>query len=529
MTKSPESGSGSSHTNEQKSSKWSWAPAKGVVKSFGNFLAGEGGSQQKDVGEDRSFEAALHNSAEVTARCRYMSNLGPQPAVIHAQGIASEGRAVDVAVVRPDDTGELSSWEAIEPRLPPLEERGVYRQPMGSIRIENEQSTHGLDNHDDRNRQQPNAERLLAQCERDKESISETLKGTIAKLMASESRGRELEEEVRRLHDELKSTKKDLRQAEERRRDAERRQCEAEAHYEQTARLLEETTAELKGATLFLTKTDALSSADVAAMIDGLNAEIKQLAAFMADTLDERGTGREMHTPVNSNERVSNIRNVGEPLVQFLRDNRTQRLDPMAVQISLQLCLADACFMVVESWQPGNWRADDALWDVYSSIKTNSIQSVSGRWRAITRSQTQYHECQHSVFRYFRRRVREILSLAGWPSDQPENREFLGRFEERLKQIVTLALRLHKAIGDVTSGDLRAVMLPPNALFNPEVMDDAFPDDEKAVGVESSNADTIASGTTDLGLWRIEGGESIILRKPKVVRLSALEVMLGGH
>ena len=50
----------------------------------------------------------------------------------------------------------------------------------------------------------------------------------------------------------------------------------------QTVELLQTRTAELKGAQAFLAKADHLSGADVIGMVEGLNSEIMQIAAFMA-------------------------------------------------------------------------------------------------------------------------------------------------------------------------------------------------------------------------------------------------------
>jgi len=124
----------------------------------------------------------------------------------------------------------------------------------------------------------------------------------------------------------------------------------------------------------------------------------------------------------------------------------------------------------------------------------------------------------------------DILSLAGWPNHLQENREFLARFEARLEQIVALTLRLHKAIGeDITSGELRTGILYPNVEFHPELMEEAFPDDEKMIDGGMDEETHKVMGTTDLGLWRVIDGKTTILRRPKVILLSALQVMLGGH
>jgi len=130
-------------------------------------------------------------------------------------------------------------------------------------------------------------------------------------------------------------------------------------------------TSALKGAQAFLTKEDSLSGADVIAMVNTLNAEILQIAAFMADCLED--TERDLNADAEEAEaaRDSAVQSLGEPVVRILETRTDQRKsgdDFMELQIALQICLVYSCNRVVESWIPGYWRRGTLLADLHSRI-----------------------------------------------------------------------------------------------------------------------------------------------------------------
>jgi hypothetical protein len=186
---------------------------------------------------------------------------------------------------------------------------------------------------------------------RDKDEVMSTTNVIIGKLEDAEHRNQDLEIQVRRLSEELHGVAGQLRQA--------------ETFRQQTLELLEAKTLELKGAQMFLSKEDSLSGADVLAMVTSLNAEILQVAAFMADSLEnlERCHGGDVEIPD-----VTGVK-LGEDIVRALKP-RQQRLkfDPMSVQIALQVSLAKACKEMVESWIPG-YPYDQIICPIYSRIR----------------------------------------------------------------------------------------------------------------------------------------------------------------
>ena len=122
---------------------------------------------------------------------------------------------------------------------------------------------------------------------------------------------------------------------------------------------------------MFLMKEDSLSGADVIAMVHMLNAEILQISAFMADSLDSTDWG--MRDEVLSEEgRERAIQRIGEPLVQTLTTKFLREAfdpDPLPLQIVLQTALVRSCAEVIESWVPGYPHYGDIFMTIYSRLQ----------------------------------------------------------------------------------------------------------------------------------------------------------------
>jgi len=94
--------------------------------------------------------------------------------------------------------------------------------------------------------------------------------------------------------------------------------AQADADHATTRRLLVERTAELDGAQAFLNQADNVSGADVIAMVDALNAEILQNAAFMADSLEDSLPSLNPRNPYPYNRRPS-LSGDGESVSRVMR------------------------------------------------------------------------------------------------------------------------------------------------------------------------------------------------------------------
>jgi hypothetical protein len=150
-------------------------------------------------------------------------------------------------------------------------------------------------------------------------------------------------------------------------------------------------------------------------------------------------------------------------------------------------------------------------------------QSVSGRWRALTRSHVKHVvKFQPRAMAFVTAEIGNILVVAGWSQRLLKEQGFLEIFQEKLSIIGTLALRLQTTFGEsIISGDMHTLIISQNARFDPDTMEDGFSHNGQSpkTGVRERVA-----GTTDLGLERtMKGLGTQMLRKPKVVLSSVLD------
>lgn len=152
-------------------------------------------------------------------------------------------------------------------------------------------------------------------------------------LSRSQSHGQALERQLQHQQQQSKLSKTEFQQI--------------EAQHLHTLALLETRTSELKGTQTFLTKADSLSGAEVTTMMDGLNADILEMAAFMADSFQF--------------EKVREVRGEQKAACERVRESLGARMpnllisirhkdDPMLIQIALQSCLAWYCTRIIRAW-----------------------------------------------------------------------------------------------------------------------------------------------------------------------------------
>ncbi|KAG6864534.1 hypothetical protein C0991_008909, partial [Blastosporella zonata] len=257
----------------------------------------------------------------------------------------------------------------------------------------------------------------------------------------------------------------------------------AEAILQPTRQQLVERTTELHSAQSFINQADPLSGAEIISMAVTLNAEILQSAALMADLY----TGRRQTPP---NELLSGVKvSLGEDMVKALMNQRSlpsNDFDPTLVQLALQVCFVSCCSRIVRSWSLG---CDDRiLEDLYKKIwnqgqflqvsvqehfftdarYTSEKQSAAGRWRSMARSHAMGIHGADRSSQMLVNEVKQTLVIAG------VDYEPLAQFDEKFSRIITLALRLRLAMGQVTSMDIFPFVISPGVAFNPNDMDDMY-------------------------------------------------------
>ena len=136
---------------------------------------------------------------------------------------------------------------------------------------------------------------------------------------------------------------------------------------------------ELKGAQVFLTKADTLSTTDVVQKVNALNEEIFQAAALLGEML--RNTERTDRTQEQVTVAFEKARwMLGEQMASILAAesvNPRTDLNPLLVQVVLQIAITSWCKFVVSSWKPSDGTVADFLAAIYSEIRQVGESSLN--------------------------------------------------------------------------------------------------------------------------------------------------------
>jgi len=205
--------------------------------------------------------------------------------------------------------------------------------------------------------------------------------------------------------------------------------------------------------------------------------------------------------------------------------------DPLLVQIALQGATVEFSRWIVMTWDYDGLQAEQPLAEIYNDIRETETQAVGGRWRALTRAHAQKVAMQESdlhstMVAHISDTLVVILVAAGCTKNYEEAyRHFTQKFGERISNIVKMASRLNKAMGEeVTSADLWPTHATTSEKFAGATMEDFEGQDENEDGK------TVLC-TTALGLQRSEKvtqGDTFeyktaTLLKPKVALDSVAE------
>ena len=133
---------------------------------------------------------------------------------------------------------------------------------------------------------------------------------------------------------------------------------------------------ELVGSQVFLTKADTLSISEVGEKVTALNEEIFQAAAALADALVHK-RHEVSQTDLDAAAALSQEM-VGEKMTKLLID-QSQRLEPevnpLLVQVVLQIFMVKFCVSKIQSWYPGDPAIGGFLSAIYSQIHSSGKAS----------------------------------------------------------------------------------------------------------------------------------------------------------
>ncbi|RDB30007.1 hypothetical protein Hypma_014132 [Hypsizygus marmoreus] len=255
---------------------------------------------------------------------------------------------------------------------------------------------------------------------------------------------------------------------------------------------------------------------EIVGPFDRLNSEIFQIAASMVESLDfgegKDWAAQEMRGVV---ERATLL--IGRPMIlamQAMSHQNIADVNPLVIQIALQVCMAKSCAKIIASWYPGHWEYGNFLEAIYARIR-GTEGKYAEKWRTITQAQlrrTSDPYVQSEMKAFLLDNLVDILAIAGCGEAVSATKQELVRFQERVELIVKLALALNMSMGD----EWEMFVVQPNDLFDPETMDNAYEGDKK------TQSEDLVVGTTDIGLKKSSRG---IVLKPKV----AVHWMIRGN
>ena len=215
----------------------------------------------------------------------------------------------------------------------------------------------------------------------------DTLKTVLNTCEAHRKEIRRLKEEVQRLNSTVISMgsaekiagnkicdlERKVLQRDENIRNLEQRLRISQEQRSQTTKLLDDRTAELKGAQAFLTTADRYSGADIIKMAESLNAEIFQASALMAELLVDAPSVIE--DSVQQNQYIQRYKEhskygrkvMGSRLFDHLATkSREIRVDPLPLQLAFQAVFTSWCVHEVGRFCEGP--AGKSLKQIYRRI-----------------------------------------------------------------------------------------------------------------------------------------------------------------
>ncbi|KAG1737857.1 uncharacterized protein EDB91DRAFT_1139489 [Suillus paluster] len=286
-----------------------------------------------------------------------------------------------------------------------------------------------------------------------------------------------------------------------------------QAKFNDQTTLLSDRTRELTG------KADVLSGAEVIRLVDELNQEIMQTAAFISDSFDFARKPEHRDEIKEASARTSEL--IG-PAMTSLLGTVQHGEDPLLIQIALQAATVEFSRWIIMTWDFDGLQAEQPLAEIYNDVRETESQAVSGRWRALTRSHAQKVALQESdvhstMVAHISDTLVVVMIAAGCTKNYEDAyREFTMKFGERVSNIVRMAARLNRAMGEeVTSADLWPTHSAAGEKFDTETMKDF----DEGSGAQSG----VVLCTTALGLQSAEY-KAVTLAKPKV----ALEAIADG-
>jgi len=139
-----------------------------------------------------------------------------------------------------------------------------------------------------------------------------------------------------------------------------------QAKFNDQSTLLNDRTRELQGAQAFLSKADTLSGAEVIRLVEELNQEIMQTAAFISDSFDFVRKPEHVDEMKEASARTSEL--IGTTMTSLLGTVQHGE-DPLLIQVALQAATVEFSRWIIMTWDFDGLQAEQPLAEIYNDVR----------------------------------------------------------------------------------------------------------------------------------------------------------------
>jgi len=380
--------------------------------------------------------------------------------------------------------------------------------------------------------------RLLDRREREKIAAEKRVKEAVGRSDLSDAEVRKLQWKLGELQKQLQHNRHErlIQHIHDQQKNIQSLQYQIgrmEIQHSETRELLEARRLELASAQSFLTTADSLSGTDASVMLEGLNDEIFQVAASMAESFEFRDSKADL----GEDRKIACNwvgKHLGPTMLELLRSVRHCE-EQLVVQIALQACMTKLLGRTIPRWNLDRSKDQSLLVNIHSYMWEEEDQAISGRWRALTHAYARKAlQSQSDIPSLLQSSIvkdsSHVLVTAGCTADRPMIQEKLqSKFASGISVIVDKTIRLHQALGEeVTSGNLEVICIPSGDTFDAAIMED---NDGKSKMQKGKDGHVLC--TTALGLRRrvragMKGGERSWQETDLLKSKVALESVTNG-
>ncbi|RDX46328.1 hypothetical protein OH76DRAFT_1407051 [Lentinus brumalis] len=319
----------------------------------------------------------------------------------------------------------------------------------------------------------------------------------------------------------------------------------AEMCHEEMRALLQARTIELEEARLYLTKIDDVDDHDVLEIVRTINSHIYQTACAIARAYQE-WCGNPRNNKVA--ERVRRETRVldGHLILVTRRLEYRQATNGLLLQLALQTAMVSFLQSASAFWgcpATGSSSTSCKLQELYRRIRVHEPQSISARWRVLSRTYLESSEnaddLRHQMRDNLLHDVVDVLLSCSVSNSRPTlEREVDQTYRGAFDEIILLTLKFRRFTGmSIVSRDLKIVSAESGGAFDVRWMQNGWTESKKK---RSSRRPSDASVlcTTQLGLVREEIEESsgkqqgeskeVVLLKAQVALAEVLDELSYG-